>query len=124
RLRFLGYCLSEKLEFLDEYRTGFIAISRQELERFQVSTGDTEGIVNYALSIYNIKFAALIIDRSDVVKLSFRSKGEFPANEIAKRYFKGCGDRNAAGWQTQEPLDKLVTKLNQVLEEYKELLNK
>lgn len=123
RLRFLGYCLSEKLEVLHEYRTGFIAISRQELERFQVSTGDTEGIVNYALSIYNIKFAALIIDRSDVVKLSFRSKGEFPANEIAKRYFEGGGHRNAAGGQSKDPLEKVVTKFKQVLEEYKELLN-
>ncbi|QEC54085.1 phosphoesterase RecJ-like protein [Anseongella ginsenosidimutans] len=123
RLRFLGYCLSEKLEVLPAYRTGLIAVSREELERFQVTTGDTEGIVNYALSIYNIKFAALIIDRSEVVKLSFRSKGEFPANEIAKKYFEGGGHRNAAGGQSKDALDEVVKKFKSVLEEYKELLN-
>lgn len=123
RLRFLGYCLSDKLEVLPEYRTGLVSISREELERFKVAAGDTEGIVNYALSIYNIKFAALIIDRTELVKLSLRSKGEFPANEVAKKYFEGGGHQNAAGGQSKEPLEKVVSKFKSILEEYKELLN-
>ena len=123
RLRFLGYCLSEKLEVLPEYRTALISLGRGELQRFQVSTGDTEGIVNYALSIYNIKFAALIVDRTELVKLSLRSKGEFPANEVAKKYFEGGGHHNAAGGQSKEPLEAVVKKFKSILEEYKELLN-
>ena len=70
---------------------------QEELKKYQIVTGDTEGIVNYALSINGIRFAILVVDRGEARKLSFRSKGEFPANEVAKKYFEGGGHRNAAG---------------------------
>ncbi|HEY4194212.1 MAG TPA: DHH family phosphoesterase, partial [Mucilaginibacter sp.] len=85
RLRFLGHCLSEKLEVLYEYNTALISVTKQELEKYDVVTGDTEGIVNYALSITGIRLAAFIVERTDKVKLSLRSRGEFPANEICKK---------------------------------------
>lgn len=122
RLRFLGHCLSNKLEVMHEYNTAIITISRQELKDYEVVTGDTEGIVNYALSIAGIRLAALIVERTDRVKLSLRSKGEFPANEICKKYFNGGGHRNAAGGHSEKSLEQVVEQFKQLLPEYKTLL--
>ncbi|RYD82110.1 MAG: bifunctional oligoribonuclease/PAP phosphatase NrnA, partial [Sphingobacteriales bacterium] len=89
RLRFFGYCISEKLEMLPEYRTAFISVTREELRRFNIQTGDTEGLVNFPLSIAEVIFAALIVEREGIIKLSLRSKGDFPANEFSDKYFSG-----------------------------------
>src|SRR5690606_4047384 len=110
RLKFLGFCLLNRLEVLPQYHTALFSISRQDLNRFNITTGDTEGLVNYALSISGIKLAALIIDRTDQVKLSLRSVGTFPCNELSKKHFNGGGHRNAAGGNSNEPLDKVVAK--------------
>ena len=122
RLRFLGHCLANCLEVLPEFNTAIIAVSKQDLERFDVETGDTEGVVNYALSMASIRLAAFIVERSDRVKLSLRSKGEFPANEICKRYFNGGGHRNAAGGHSEHSLEEVITQFKQILPEYKKLL--
>jgi phosphoesterase RecJ-like protein len=119
RLRFLGHCLSNKLEILREYQTAIITISAAELEQYHIVTGDTEGIVNYALSINGIKLAALIIERKDKVKLSLRSTGDFPANEICKRYFNGGGHRNAAGGYSENNLEETIQDFKLILPEYK-----
>ncbi len=112
RLRFLGLCLSEKLEVLPEFNTALITVTKAELEKHDIITGDTEGIVNYALSITGIKLAAFIVERPDKVKLSLRSKGEFPANDICKKYFNGGGHRNAAGGAVDETLENVVNQLS------------
>ncbi|WP_129716103.1 bifunctional oligoribonuclease/PAP phosphatase NrnA [Pedobacter sp. SYP-B3415] len=119
RLRFLGHCLSEKLVVLQEYNAAYISVTRDELQQYNIETGDTEGVVNYALSVNGIRLAALIIDRPDRVKLSLRSTGDFPANEICKKYFNGGGHRNAAGGTSDEPLDAVVEKFKHILKEYK-----
>lgn len=122
RLRFLGFCLSEKLIILPEYHTAYIAVTKQELERFEIITGDTEGVVNFALSITGIKLAAFIVERTDKIKLSLRSRDEFPANEICKRFFSGGGHRNAAGGSSTDTLAETVEKFKSILPEYKKLL--
>lgn len=122
RLKFLGHCLLNKLEVLEEFNTAFITVSKEELEKFDIITGDTEGVVNYALSINGIRLAALIIERPDRVKLSLRSTGDFPANEICKRYFNGGGHRNAAGGSSELSLDEVLTQFKAILPEYKNLL--
>lgn len=122
RLRFLGHCLSKKLEVLHEFNTAVISVSKQELEEYDVVTGDTEGIVNYALSITGIHLAAFIVERTDKVKLSLRSRGEFPANEICKKYFSGGGHRNAAGGVSTDSLEEVIKQFKLILPEYKKLL--
>ena len=122
RLRFLGHCLTNCLEILPEYNTAIIAVTKQDLEKFQVNTGDTEGIVNYALSIASIRLAAFIVERDSKVKLSLRSKGDFPANEICKLYFSGGGHRNAAGGQSTDSLNNVINQFKLVLPQYKKLL--
>lgn len=97
RIRLLGYSISDHLVVLPDYHTAYIYLSKQDLDRFNYQIGDTEGIVNYALSIKNINLAALFIERDGIVKISFRSKGNFSVNKLAKDYFSGGGHRNAAG---------------------------
>jgi len=122
RLRFLGHCLTNCLEVLPEFNTAIITVNKQDLEKYDVNTGDTEGIVNYALSIASIRLAAFIVERPDRVKLSLRSKGEFPANEICKLYFSGGGHRNAAGGHSSASLREVVDQFKLILPEYKKLL--
>ena len=120
RLRLLGFCLSEKLTVLPEFSTAYIALSRAELDRFHHQTGDTEGIVNYALSIDNIKLAVLLTERKDRIRISFRSKGDFSVNKIANEHFNGGGHRNAAGGDSFISLDDTIIKLKEVLVQYRE----
>lgn len=122
RLRFLGYALLNKLKVLPEVYTSYIAISAEELKQFDSQTGDTEGLVNYALSLEKVVMAAVIIEREDAVKISFRSKGEFSVNEFARKHFEGGGHRNAAGGKSSLSLDETVKKFIEVLPPYKEEL--
>ncbi len=124
RLRFIGYALSEKLVVLPEYNTAYFAITAKDLEKFNSRTGDTEGLVNYALSIEGITMAAIIIDRSEAVKLSFRSIGDFPVNELAAKHFEGGGHKNAAGGISHQSLEETVKKFLQLLPLYKSQLHK
>lgn len=119
RLKFLGFCLVNRLEVLHEYRTALFSVSRQDLQRFNITTGDTEGLVNYALAISGMRLAALIVDRTDQVKLSLRSVGDFPCNELCRDHFNGGGHRNAAGGNANEPLPVVVEKFKALLPEYK-----
>jgi phosphoesterase RecJ-like protein len=122
RLRFLGNCLLSRLEVLYTYNTAIITASKEDLETYEIMTGDTEGIVNYALSISGIRLAAFMVERNDVVKLSLRSTGEFPANEICKKYFNGGGHRNAAGGISYNGLEEVIQQFKLILPEYKNLL--
>lgn len=123
RIKFLGYALSKKLVILPDYHTAYFAITAEELERFNSQTGDTEGLVNYALSIKGIKLAALIVDRTEMIKISFRSVSDFSVNELAKKHFEGGGHKNAAGGKSDLTLEATVTKFETILKEYKEELN-
>ncbi|HXI01060.1 MAG TPA: DHH family phosphoesterase [Sphingobacteriaceae bacterium] len=122
RLRFLGHCLLNRLEVFAEFNTAMITVTKEDLIKYEIVTGDTEGIVNYALSINGIKLAALIVERDELVKLSLRSTGDFPANEICKKYFHGGGHRNAAGGFSKDSLKQVVSQFKLVLPEYKNLL--
>lgn len=122
RLRLMGYVLSEKLQVLPEYRTAYIVLSADELKRFSTQTGDTEGLVNYGLSIKGIKLSVMISDRKENIKLSMRSLGSFSVNEMARTYFGGGGHRNAAGGQTNLTLDQTVKQFLDLLPLYKDQL--
>lgn len=124
KLKFLGYILQNKLVHLPESRTAYFIITAEEFQRFGVGLGDTEGVVNYALSIENIVLAAIIIERKEYTKLSLRSIAQFPANEIAEKYFKGGGHRNAAGANCEQTSQEVEKKFLEVIDIYKnQLLN-
>ncbi|MEO6818412.1 MAG: bifunctional oligoribonuclease/PAP phosphatase NrnA [Ginsengibacter sp.] len=123
RFRFFGNTLLNRMKVFYEYNTALIAIPQQDLIDFEVKTGDTEGLVNFPLSIKGIKLAAVIIDRGGEIKSSFRSKGGFDVNTFARKYFNGGGHFNAAGGKNNEPLDEVVEKFKKAIAENKELLN-
>jgi phosphoesterase RecJ-like protein len=115
RMQFLGYVLLEKMEIFPQYGAGLISLSKKELKLFEVSSGDLEGLVNYPLSIEGIRFATLITERSDEVKLSFRSKGDFDVSSFARKYFNGGGHANASGGHTQGPFSETIAYFKQIL---------
>jgi phosphoesterase RecJ-like protein len=122
RLRFIGMVLLHRMEVLYEYNTALISIAKTDLLRFDIKTGDTEGLVNFPLSIQGIKMAAIVIDRDEERKWSFRSKGNFDTNTFARKYFEGGGHYNASGGRSNEPLDKTVARFKQALKENASLL--
>ena len=117
RLRFIGHALTNRMEVLYEFNTALISIPWKDLVKYQIRTGDTEGLVNYPLTIQGIKFAALIIDRDEEIKCSFRSKGGFDVNLFARNYFEGGGHRNAAGGRSSETLDQTTERFRASLKE-------
>ena len=123
RMKLLGYCLNNKMEVFPDLRTAFISITKKELENFDYEPGDTEGFVNYPLSINNIVFTALFIEKEDFVKASFRSKGDFPANEFSNKHFEGGGHLNAAGGESKLSLNKTIEKFKQLIGQYNHQLN-
>ncbi|MFC4269448.1 DHH family phosphoesterase [Polaribacter marinivivus] len=120
RLLLLGQALSN-LQILPSYKTAYITLTSEEKKRFDFQKGDTEGVVNYALSLKGIIFAAIFIEDSDqeIIKISFRSKGEFSVNQFARNHFSGGGHDNAAGGKSDLDMAKTVTKFTSLLPQYK-----
>ena len=124
RLRLTGYALSQKLTVLPEYNTAFMTLTWEELRQFGSQTGDTEGLVNYGLSIKGIKMAVLMYDRKEEIKLSFRSLVDFDVNALARKHFEGGGHKNASGGQSKLSLEDTMKKFLAILPDYKTDLNK
>ncbi len=118
RLRFIGNCLLNRMEVFYEYNTAIMAIPKGDLFRFHIKTGDSEGLVNYLLTIQGIKFAALVIEREDECKWSFRSKAGFDVNTFARQNFNGGGHFNAAGGSSNETIENTVKNFKQVIKQY------
>jgi bifunctional oligoribonuclease and PAP phosphatase NrnA len=117
RMRLQGFALYERMVVLPEFKTAYIYLSREDLKRFNHVKGDTEGFVNMPLSINGIIFTAMFIEKEGFIKLSFRSKGKFPSNEIASQYFHGGGHRNASGGEFPDTLDNTIGYFLNILKE-------
>lgn len=118
RLRFIGHVLSNRMEVLYEYNTAIIAIPKADILKYHIRTGDTEGLVNYPLSIKGIEMAALLIDRDEERKWSFRSKETFDCNSFARKYFQGGGHYNAAGGRSLKSVEENVVEFKKALKEF------
>jgi len=117
-LRLLGHCLYNRMEILEEYRTGIITLTKEDYSEFDIKRGDTEGIVNYLLKVKNVVMAVFITEQPTIVKMSLRSKGDFSVQEIAKKHFRGGGHKNAAGGISFQPLDVTVRRFKRILPNY------
>ncbi|MBS1918695.1 MAG: DHH family phosphoesterase [Bacteroidetes bacterium] len=122
RLRFIGYVLLNRMEVFYEYNTALIAIPKTDLLRFNIKTGDTEGLVNFPQTIQGIKLVAIVIDRDEERKWSFRSKGDFDCNAFARKYFNGGGHFAASGGHSSDALDVTVKKFIVAMKENKSQL--
>jgi bifunctional oligoribonuclease and PAP phosphatase NrnA len=117
-LRLLGYCLYEAMEILEAYHTAIIVLSKEDYKRFNIQRGDTEGIVNYALKLHQVKMAILVMEQPSIVKISFRSKGNHSVERFAREQFKGGGHPNASGGQSFLPLKTTIKKMKELLPLY------
>jgi phosphoesterase RecJ-like protein len=117
RIRLQGFALNERMIVLPDFRTAYIYLSKNDLKAYNHVKVDTEGFVNMPLSIKGINFSALFIEKDDFIKLSFRSKGQFPSNEFASRYFSGGGHRNASGGEYSDSLENTIAYFLKVLKE-------
>lgn len=122
RMRLLGFCLSEKMEVYPEFKTALIWLSADELKRFDFHSGDTEGFVNYPLSIKGIVFSAFFMEKNNQIKISFRSKGCFATNDFCGAHFNGGGHRNASGGESQLPMAEALALFRSLLPQYSERL--
>lgn len=116
RLQLLGRAL-QNMKVLFDKKTSYISLSQKELDEFKYVKGDTEGIVNYGLTIKGIVFAAIFIEHRDenIVKISFRSQGDFDVNQFAREHFNGGGHINAAGGKSNDSLAKTIKKFEQIV---------
>jgi phosphoesterase RecJ-like protein len=122
RLKFMGNAFLNRMTVLPELKTAIMAIPKSDIYKFELKTGDTEGLVNYLLSIEGIKFAAILIDREEERKWSFRSKGNFDVNIFARTHFEGGGHANAAGGSSSKSLDETLNDFKTIIENYKSQL--
>jgi phosphoesterase RecJ-like protein len=122
RLQLLGYFLANKIEVIEDGKVALAHLTPSELEKYNVKTGDTEGFVNYGLGIEGVQMSALIIDRGPLVKMSFRSKDDFPCNEFSAQYFNGGGHKNAAGGSSTTGLKETLEKFKTAIKTYHKYL--
>ena len=115
RLRLQGFALNKRMVVLPELKSAYIFLTKDDLNEYKHVKGDTEGFVNYPLSIRGICFSTLFIEKEGFIKMSFRSKGKFPSNEIASGYFSGGGHLNASGGEYNDTLENTINYFLQVL---------
>ncbi len=122
KFRLLGYVLNEKLNVLPEYRFAYITLTEDELKTYRSKTGDTEGMVNYALAVQGVVMAAILIDRGEEIRISFRSVGDFSVRDLASAHFNGGGHRNAAGGRSKLTLAETEQQVLAILPQYQSKL--
>jgi len=121
RLQLLG-CALKNLKVIPELNTSYITLSQRELNTYNFKKGDTEGVVNYGLSLKGIAFTVIFIEHQQegIVKISLRSKGDFDVNEFARKHFNGGGHNNAAGGRSELSLSDTIEKFIAILPSYKD----
>ncbi len=118
RIKLLGYVLGEKLTVFPELELAHIALSKEELNRFNYKSGDTEGVVNYPLSIKGVNVSCIMKENGGIIRMSFRSKGDIDVNTFARTYFNGGGHLNAAGGMSEDSLEETVQRFEKSAKEY------
>jgi bifunctional oligoribonuclease and PAP phosphatase NrnA len=122
RLKMLGYVLNEKMVHLPEFRTIYIYLANEDLQKYKSQNGDTEGFVNYGLSVENVVMAAIFIEKDGIIKISFRSIHDFSVAELSRDHFQGGGHKNAAGGKSELNMQETIEKFLTLLPNYKEKL--
>ena len=125
RLQLLG-CALNNMVILKDYNTAYMTLSQEELNAHNYKKGDTEGFVNYSLTLQDIRFAVIFIENKEekIIKISFRSEGNFSVNEFARNHFHGGGHTNAAGGRSERNMEDTKKYFEALLENYKDQLSK
>ena len=118
RVRLLGYSLGPKLDVFEKGRAACISLTENELRKFQFKQGDSEGFVNYPLSIETVKMSALLMENHKFIRVSLRSRGDVDVNAFARRYFDGGGHRNAAGGKSTDSMEVTIERYKKAVKEF------
>ena len=123
RLRLLGHAISNRMMVWDDLHTALIYFDKNDLKQYNYKVGDAEGIVNFPLSMEKINLSILITERDKKMRMSFRSKGDFSVNELARKYFNGGGHKNAAGGTYFKSVKETIEEIKSILVNHKDDLN-
>ena len=118
RVRLLGYALGPKMEMLEGGQAALISLKESELRRFHFKQGDSEGFVNYPLSIETVKMSALLLQNHRFIRVSLRSRGDVDVNVFARRYFDGGGHKNAAGGKSSDTMEETIQRYKRAVKEF------
>lgn len=122
RIQVRSYAIAEKLDIMERYGVAIVSLTNEELERFNYRKGDTEGLVNHALAIEGVRAAVFIREQGGSIRLSFRSRPEYPVNELAMNEFDGGGHKNAAGGVWNGTIDSAIENLKLKVPKYFEVI--
>lgn len=123
RMRLMGFAIYERMKIFSDNAVGYISLSSEDLAKFQFKDGDTEGFVNIPFSIKGIKVTAIILEKQDYIKFSFRSKGAFCVNNFAKKYFDGGGHTNASAGKIKKSFSDAIQYFESCILEHKNQIN-
>lgn len=118
RMRLLGYAINNKMEIINNHSVAYIALSESELRRFNFQQGDSEGFVNYPLSIKSVTMSAMFLQTRNFIRISLRSRGDVDVNIFARRYFEGGGHKNASGGKSYLSMEETIGRFRQAVSEY------
>ncbi len=118
RVRLLGYALGPKMEIIEKGRAAVISLKESELRRFRFRQGDSEGFVNYPLSIKSVKMSAMLLENHKFIRVSLRSRGDVDVNAFARKYFEGGGHRNAAGGKSMDTMEETIERYKKAVAEF------
>ncbi|NDW08134.1 bifunctional oligoribonuclease/PAP phosphatase NrnA [Dysgonomonas sp. 520] len=124
RFRMMGYALSEKMKVFHDCKSALITLTKEEQQRFKAQKGDTEGFANLPLNIKDIVFSAFMREDEGMIKLSFRSQGDFPCNTFSSQYFNGGGHLNAAGGEFFGSMQDAIDRFEKALPKFIEVFDK
>ncbi|MGL1888537.1 MAG: bifunctional oligoribonuclease/PAP phosphatase NrnA [Reichenbachiella sp.] len=116
RMKLMGFMLSERLQVIEGTNISFFYLTMEDKEKYNYQTGDSEGLVNYGLGVKGVKISAIFLEDKDKVKISFRSFGDIPINEFARKYFNGGGHKNSAAGVSLDNLDTTINKFKELVQ--------
>ena len=118
RERLMGYTISQKMKVYPANKAAMISLTAKELEAYHFKKGDSEGFVNIPLAVKGVVFSAFFREDKEYIKVSLRSKGDFPANKVAEKYFNGGGHKNASGGEFFGSMEEAIALFESVLPEF------
>lgn len=118
RARLFGYVINRKMELIHGGRVAYMSLNEQEMRRFGFQQGDSEGFVNYPLTIKKMKMSAMFIEQNGFIRISLRSRGKVDVNLFARKYFNGGGHKNAAGGKSFDSMEVTLRRYEEAVEEF------
>ena len=118
RARLFGYAINRKMKMLRKGTVAYMSLTEEEMRRFWFQQGDSEGFVNYPLSIKKMRMSAIFIEHKDFIRVSLRSRGAVDVNLFASRYFEGGGHHNAAGGKSFVSMEETIARFEAAVEEF------